>query len=184
MTKIRKITQSLIKGLIFNNKNDSKEDTYSCAYINNLASESSGDSVPKGSIIDYDGVEVPDGYEKVDSYDTIPVTLSEYVSSGVINCYKYGNTCFVVLKDIGLTKDLTRYESGINWMTIVIATGLPAPTLEWQVFRTIVPGEGGQNIEPYIQLNNDGTLTLTMRGNDKTFPTGKIFTTSFCYLTD
>ena len=61
--KIRKKEQSFgILGKIINSMSHSKNDTYSCDYINNLAP---GDALPIGTIVDYEGDTVPDGYEEV-----------------------------------------------------------------------------------------------------------------------
>lgn len=76
MKYIEKIAESLAKGLILNKKSDSTQDTYSCDYINNLSTEGGGDSTPVGAIFDYEGTEVPDGYEQILNTDLIgPVDL-------------------------------------------------------------------------------------------------------------
>lgn len=66
MRKIIKTAQSLVKGLILNVKSNSKEDTYSCDYINEIQDNIVSDSVPIDSIIEYNGTDVPKGWEKYD----------------------------------------------------------------------------------------------------------------------
>lgn len=53
---------------VFNEYSTSQTDTYSCGFINNLSTGGvnvSGDTLPIGAIVNYDGDTVPEGYEKV-----------------------------------------------------------------------------------------------------------------------
>ena len=75
--KIRKKEQSFgILGKIINSMSQSKNDTYSCDYINNLES---GDALPIGTIVDYDGDTVPDGYEEISDYSTDEIKIGTWI---------------------------------------------------------------------------------------------------------
>lgn len=65
--KIRKKFQgTLPENKILNIESTSQTDTYSCEYINNLTPEVDNvDELPIGTVVKYNGAEVPDGWEEV-----------------------------------------------------------------------------------------------------------------------
>lgn len=71
--KIRKKFQgTLPENKILNIESTSQTDTYSCEYINNLTPEVDNvDELPIGTVVKYNGAEVPDGWEEVQSYEII-----------------------------------------------------------------------------------------------------------------
>lgn len=88
--KIKKIYQGTIPtNKILNEKTESNTDTYSCDYINSM----SMDDLPLGSIIKYNGSEVPDGWQEVSEKTTWEKLYGEIKTQGVFtlanNVYSY-----------------------------------------------------------------------------------------------
>ena len=72
--RIKKIYQGeLPENKILNVQSESATDTYSCDYINNLGVGGGDalDELPIGSVIRYDGEDIPEGWEEVQSYEII-----------------------------------------------------------------------------------------------------------------
>lgn len=70
--RIKKIYQGeLPENKILNVQSESSTDTYSCDYINNLGVGGGDalDELPIGSVIRYDGEDIPEGWEEVESYN-------------------------------------------------------------------------------------------------------------------
>ena len=78
--KIRKIEQGTVPSTsrVLTEFNESKLDTYSCNTINTmLNSLESNDPLPVGTILDFDGDEIPEGYGLVDEEDSYDVYSTE-----------------------------------------------------------------------------------------------------------
>ena len=107
--KIRKKEQSFgILGKIINSMSQSKNDTYSCDYINNLEA---GDALPIGTIVDYDGDTVPDGYEEISDYSTDEIEIGTWID---------GNTLYRKCYTGKLGTDITELTSEINTNTNIL----------------------------------------------------------------
>jgi hypothetical protein len=77
--KIEKKYQGTIPtNKILNEKTESNTDTYSCDYINSMPM----DDLPLGSIIKYNGSEVPDGWQEVENINYNVITNGEAVKVG------------------------------------------------------------------------------------------------------
>ncbi len=94
--KIRKKFQGILpENKILNIESTSQTDTYSCDYINNLGVGGGDalDELPIGSVIKYDGEDIPEGWEEVE--DTSPKVLnSENTSQTDTYSCDYINTHF------------------------------------------------------------------------------------------
>lgn len=109
----------------------------------------------------------------------INVTLKN-TSSGKVTCEQCGKIAFVRIMDIVFNQDIKRLSSdGVHWLVLDFASGLPAPKLSWQVFRCIPNADIN---DPYIKIQENGILQVTMRGQEKTLAKGKTINASFCYL--
>lgn len=60
---------------------DSSTDVYTCDYVNEAIRTGLGDNVPAGTIVDYDGEEIPDGWELADEYASVYIGPDEPVDS-------------------------------------------------------------------------------------------------------
>lgn len=67
MKTIRKTFQGAMpENKILNSESNSQTDTYSCDYINNMKVDAESiDELPVGTRVEYNGTEVPDGWEEV-----------------------------------------------------------------------------------------------------------------------
>lgn len=85
--KIRKKFQgTLPENKILNIESTSQTDTYSCEYINNLTPEVENiDELPVGTIVKYNGTEVPDGWEEVVEKTTWDRLYGEINTNGTFN---------------------------------------------------------------------------------------------------
>lgn len=90
--KIRKKFQgTLPENKILNIESTSQTDTYSCEYINNLTPEVDNvDELPIGTVVKYNGAEVPDGWEEVED---IPNDVYAEGEETVIGTW-YGRTLY------------------------------------------------------------------------------------------
>lgn len=82
--RIKKIYQGeLPENKILNVQSESSTDTYSCDYINNLGvgGGDSLDELPIGSVIRYDGEDIPDGWEEIEGGNNV---LSNVITSIVV----------------------------------------------------------------------------------------------------
>ena len=74
--KIRKKYQGVVpSNKVLNIESTSQTDTYSCDYINNMSFPGGGgsniDDLPIGSVIQYDGEDIPEGWSEVDNSNRI-----------------------------------------------------------------------------------------------------------------
>ena len=58
---------------------DSATDVYTCDYVNEAIRLGLGDNVPAGTIVDYDGEEIPEGWELADEYASVYIGPDEPV---------------------------------------------------------------------------------------------------------
>lgn len=82
--RIKKIYQGeLPENKILNVQSESSTDTYSCDYINNLGVGGGDalDELPIGSVIRYDGEDIPEGWEEIEGGNNI---LSNVITSIVV----------------------------------------------------------------------------------------------------
>lgn len=95
MKTIRKDYQGTIPtNKILNEQTDSNTDTYSCEYINNMTFSGGGvDELPVGTRVEYNGTEVPDGWEEVEVKPIWEKLYGEINTQGVFtlanNVYSY-----------------------------------------------------------------------------------------------
>lgn len=93
MKTIRKTFQgSIPESKILNSESNSQTDTYSCDYINSI----NVDELPVGTRIEYNGTEIPDGWEEVEVPEVKPIwekLYGEINTQGVFtlanNVYSY-----------------------------------------------------------------------------------------------
>ena len=73
MKTIRKTFQGVMpENKILNSESNSQTDTYSCDYINNMKVDAENiDELPVGTRVEYNGTEVPDGWEEVPTYGDV-----------------------------------------------------------------------------------------------------------------
>ena len=89
MKTIRKKFQGVMpENKILNSESNSQTDTYSCDYINNMKVDAENvDGLPVGTRVEYNGTEVPDGWEEVEDAYNKGVVLynSEDGEVGTVN---------------------------------------------------------------------------------------------------
>lgn len=118
--RIRKIEQGTVPSTsrVFTEFNESKMDTYSCNTINTmLNSIESNDPLPIGTILDFDGDEIPEGYGLVDEQEDI---VSNQIN--IMTVKNVGKQIFpaetytkIILTDPSKVGDkLIAYEGGIK----------------------------------------------------------------------
>ncbi len=56
---------------------DSTTDVYTCDYVNEAIRVGLGDNVPAGTVVDYDGEEIPEGWELAEEYSSIYIGPEE-----------------------------------------------------------------------------------------------------------
>lgn len=98
MKTIRKTFQGVMpENKILNSESNSQTDTYSCDYINNMKVDAENiDELPVGTRVEYNGTEVPEGWEEVDVPEVKPIwekLYGEINTQGVFtlanNVYSY-----------------------------------------------------------------------------------------------
>lgn len=134
--KIKKIYQGeLPENKILNSQSTSQTDTYSCEYINSM----SMDDLPLGSIIKYNGSEVPNGWKEAQSYEII----------------ERGETA---------TGTYTKYADGtMEWVGSVKIEQIPCDVAMGSLFRC--QGNTYGNIEYGVTFTEKPKLLCNASGN-------------------
>ena len=124
MKTIRKDYQGTIPtNKILNKQTDSNTDTYSCEYINNMTFSGGGvDELPVGTRVEYNGTEIPDGWEEVPKENNVVNTYStsqtDTYSCDYINDNIKGN--WVQLYGKITTKDTFTLKDNVNNYALII----------------------------------------------------------------
>ena len=113
--KIRKKYQGVLPdNKIVNTESNSQTDTYSCDYINNMTFPGGGgnlDELPVGTVVHFDGEEIPEGWSEIESDDV------DVVNTSTVGTILYEST-------EGSNQNITLSESMSNFEYVDIIYGI------------------------------------------------------------
>ena len=125
--KIRKKYQGVLPdNKIVNTESNSQTDTYSCDYINNMTFPGGGgnlDELPVGTVIHFDGEEIPEGWSEIESDDV------DVVNTTTVGTVLYEST-------EGSNQNITLSEAMRNFEYVDITYGIAT-----NKFTKRIPGD-------------------------------------------
>lgn len=159
--RIRKIEQGTVPSIskVFTEFNESKIDTYSCNTINTMLNTiECNDPLPVGTVLEFDGDEIPEGYGLVDEGDSVsggsrPVNIMTVENHGkqVFPAQVYTKIELATPTSVG--DKLEAYNGGIK-----IGAGVSKVKISgYAVISTTVSGECNLRIVKNENLDS-GTL--------------------------
>ena len=124
MKTIRKTFQGVMpENKILNSESNSQTDTYSCDYINNMKVDAENiDELPVGTRVEYNGTEIPDGWEEVPKENNVVNTHSTSQTDTYSCNYINDNIKGKVVQLYGkiTTKDTFTLKDNVNNYELIV----------------------------------------------------------------